>query len=187
MTILLISLSIGIISFLLFVLWVWAMADILSANFPNKKQKWWWFAAVLIIPLFGMIAYYIWGSRKKKIESEYAAFLPDAYPDRSDKSLHIIYKKSGMGLRNGLGQTILPAKYQDVKLLGDKLAAFTPHLSTNPNKKFGLIHHSGELLLPAEFDEISEIGDSIFIRLGKEVQQFDLEGKFLQVVSEMPG
>ncbi|RMG29706.1 MAG: WG repeat-containing protein, partial [Bacteroidetes bacterium] len=75
----------------------------------------------------------------------------------------------------------------EVILLGDKLASFSPHVPGKRGRKFGLIHHSGEILLPAEFDEIQQFGDYIFIRLGDEVQMFDLEGKFVQQVSAMPG
>ncbi len=187
MNLLIITPTIIILSILLAILWIWAIADVFSANFRKKKQRWWWFAGLMLIPVFGMIAYYIWSSKHKIRKSEYAAFFPEAYPDRSSKHLQIVYRDSGMGLRNGIGQVILPPKYPEVKLLGEKLASFSPQLAGQANRKFGLIHHSGEILLPAEFDDIQQVGDSIFIRLGEEVQQFDLDGVFLQIVSAMPG
>lgn len=184
---LIITPAIGLFGLILLLLWAWALADVLSSRFRQPRRRWGWLAVVLLIPVLGMLVYYVWGGSSKKIESEYAAFLPDAYPEASSEHLKIVYRDSGMGLRNGLGQLILPPKYPEVQLLGDKLASFSPQPKGTPGRKFGLMHHAGEMLLPVEFDDIKQAGDSIFIRLGEEVQMFDLDGKFIREVTDMPG
>ena len=186
MMILLITPTLGLLALIFVLLWLWAIADVLSAKFKKKRQRWWWLAAIMLIPLLGMWAYYLWSGPHKVRKSKYAAFLPDAYPDQSSKHLQIIYRDGGMGLKNNLGQLILAAKYPEIKLLGEKLASFSPQAKGKARRKFGLVHHSGKVLLPTEFDEIRQIEDAVFIRLGKEVQQFDLEGAFIQAVSAMP-
>jgi len=57
----------GILFLVGFILWLWAMIDIIKSQFEDKNMKVVWILLVLFLPVVGTVIYLLYGERTKII------------------------------------------------------------------------------------------------------------------------
>ena len=60
-----------------FVLWLWALIDVIKRDFPNSNDKILWLVLIFVLPLIGPIAYLIAGRKKGGVASAPASPVPE--------------------------------------------------------------------------------------------------------------
>ena len=57
------------IAICLFALWIYALVDVISANFPESNSKIIWLLLIVLLPFVGTVLYFMIGRKQKMVDS----------------------------------------------------------------------------------------------------------------------